>query len=229
MSWGEVKTMLNTIQGGKQEFTANGTFTVPNFVKQIFITAVGGGGAGGHGGSYNSDGSTKTGGGGGGGASGETIIKKCIEVSPGDTVTIVIGLGGIAASSVVPGGATTITHGNTVLTANGGAGGAKGSYGNATGGTGGQGQNGGRSGFVGNGQYGGAGGGTVIRPTDDTDYPTILGGAGSADVSQPGNAGTKGSGGGGGAGGTSRHSATAGGNGGDGYVLIEWGLAAIGN
>ena len=196
MSWAEVKTILDTLQGGSQEFTANGTFTVPNLVKQIFITAVGGGGAGGHGGSYDSGNSTsKYGGGGGGGASGETIIKKCIEVSPGDTITITVGTGGIADTSIVnqvavPGNATTVTHGDTVLTANGGAGGARGSSA-ATGGEGGKGQNGGRSGSDGNGSKTGG-----------------TGGAGGS---------------------SSRDNGSAGGNGGDGYVLIEWGLAAIGN
>jgi len=70
-------------------FTSSGTFTVPAGVTKVKVTVVGGGGGGGSGTSYS--------GGGGGG----TAIKTITGLTPGGTVAVTVGAGGVAAAAGV--------------------------------------------------------------------------------------------------------------------------------
>jgi len=75
-----------------QKFTENGTFTIPNNVTLIWVTAMGagGGGGGGSGGAASSYG----GGGGGGGGSGEMKYRIPINVISSQVLNVTIGVGG---------------------------------------------------------------------------------------------------------------------------------------
>ncbi len=110
-------------RSGMQVFSSSGTFTVPAGVFNIFVRVWGAGGAGG----TSSDGNYP-GGGGGGGGYGEGIYA----VTPGASISVTIGAGGVGG----PGGSTSV---GTLLTATGGnlgeAGSAGGIGGGATGGT----------------------------------------------------------------------------------------------
>lgn len=66
-------------------YTSNDTWVVPDHVDRIYVTAVGGGGGGG-GGSLQA--------GGNGAGSGEYVSSSILPVTPGETVTIVVGTGG---------------------------------------------------------------------------------------------------------------------------------------
>lgn len=105
MSWSEIKYAVNNtlgtddfasldkmVQGGVQEFTSNGTFTVPKGVFKILITAC----AGGEGGSTSRieivGGATALQSRGGDG--GEWIFKKAFNVAPNDEISITVGSGG---------------------------------------------------------------------------------------------------------------------------------------
>lgn len=80
------------------KFTANGTFTVPAGVTNMSVTVVGGGGSGSSGSQSAGTGQTNTqpGGGGGGGGGG---IRRSMAVTPGDTITFVLGAGGVTATA----------------------------------------------------------------------------------------------------------------------------------
>ena len=96
--------ITNPILGLKNQlFTVNGTFLVPQNVYTIWVDGVGGGngGAGGFG--------AATGGGGAGGVSGAMTKQQLMPVTPGETLTIVIGAGGTGAAIGVygPNGGTT--------------------------------------------------------------------------------------------------------------------------
>lgn len=118
-------------QHGVQEFTANGTFTVPAGVSELRVDAYGGGGGGGGG-----DSTTFGEGSGGGGAYNAGVIT----VSPGAVLTIVIGGGGKGGLGGNPGGAgsaggsSKIANSSKVIlfSANGGKGG-QGASGSANG------------------------------------------------------------------------------------------------
>jgi hypothetical protein len=109
-------------QHGIQEFTANGTFTVPAGVSELRVDAYGGGGGGG-----GADGSTQFGGGGGGAAYNAGVVT----VSPGEVLTIMVGSGGKGglagnpAQAGAAGGTTKILNSSKVVlfAANGGKGG----------------------------------------------------------------------------------------------------------
>jgi len=222
-----------------QEFTATGTFTVPNNVTLIWVTLVGGGGGGGTGASAN---------GGGGGGAGEYYYRKQLVVVPGTSYTV--NLSGAAASATNG----NISNFGTLLTADFGDKGANG--GPAAGGDGGSG--GGAAGGTGDGGAGndgtltidgvsGAAGGAGNTAAVDGDIGGITsrfsGGAGGTSDAN----GAGGGGGGGGAfgaggaggnvhsagssagansgaggGGGSGHPAANGGSGGSGYCLVEW-------
>lgn len=202
--------------GGISVFTANGTFTVPNGVTTIYVTAVAGGGGGGAklasmGGAY--------GGGGGGGC-----IMWPLTVTPGQQLTITIGNGGLGGTSAgAIGGSGGSTSIGALLTLTGGAGGST-----STGGAGGIGPKGnggwGQSSPGANvhGAFGGGGGGS------DSNYRPGASGGGVAGpgASYPG-VGMHGSnavGYGGGGSGVSATNATVyyGGNGAPGIAIIEW-------
>lgn len=207
-----VNSVLGTLikTHGSQTFTSDGTFTVPDGVTKIWITAFGGGGGG------------KTGGAGGQG--GDRVIKKAYSVTPKTNIPITIGVGGEENND---GGATVI--GNIVTLAGGGRGGVPKNHVGSLGG------NAGTSGMdspVANGGYcgetdhynsrtytgGGGGGGGYGRGGD--------GGKGeSSGGSYAGDGGNGGIGAGGGGGGDSdsggRYNGD-GGKGGNGIVIIEW-------
>ena len=96
--------ITNPIIGLKNQlFTGNGTFLVPQNVYTIWVdgTSSGAGGAGGFNGA--------SGGGGGGGCSGQMTKYQPMAVTPGETVTIVIGAQTTAASVGSNGGVTNAT------------------------------------------------------------------------------------------------------------------------
>ena len=107
---------------GMQTFTSNGTFTVPNGVNIIYVTACGGGGAGAAGWGYY----TCYGGGGGGG--GALCYKRPFQVTPGQQISITVGAGGKGAAfsrsattnKAANGGSTVI---GSLITLPGGTGG----------------------------------------------------------------------------------------------------------
>lgn len=103
-------------------FTTTGSqsYTIPAGVSTISIMAIGGGGAGDNGNAGD--------GGGGGGAGGACAFVNSLAVTPGDTLTIVVGAGGVVDTTfnarTDSGDASSITYGSFVMTAPGGQGGA---------------------------------------------------------------------------------------------------------
>ena len=91
-------------------YTANATFVVPDLCESISVAAVGGGGGG-------AVGISGTPYGGGGGAGGGLCYRNDIKVIPGETLTIVVGQGGLGGLGGVSGSTPTTTN-------NGGDGGA---------------------------------------------------------------------------------------------------------
>jgi|GEM_PF-1986625 len=154
---------------------ADGSFVVPAGVTSIAVLAVGGGGAGGAGGSIA--GVHKAGGGGGG----AEISQALLTVTPGDTLTADIGLGGAQASvDTVSGAATNGGDGatttlkdaqsNVLVSAVGGKGGQSGTNGGAGGASGNSNPalvNAGGAGFNGAGSSSGGGGGSQFGPGFD--------------------------------------------------------------
>jgi hypothetical protein len=113
----------NGVIGGYKLFTESGDFVVPDGVKRILITAIGGGGGGGGAGSVYTHNVADTNGyyinrsaTGGGGGSGYFIKDKAKAVTPGATIPITINAGGVGGN-----GATATAQ------ANGSAGGVGGS------------------------------------------------------------------------------------------------------
>lgn len=94
------------------------------FAKSVDVTAIGGGGGGGGARSYqNSPRVYAALGGGGGGGYAETRLS--VALSTGSKITVVVGAGGTSAGdqSGTAGGKTTVTIGNTTVSAAGGSGG----------------------------------------------------------------------------------------------------------
>lgn len=198
-----------------QQFTASGTFTIPTGVTGVKAIVVGGGGAGGGGASAGAAGC--------GGNSGSTSIKYLSGLTPGNTLAVVIGPGGIGASATNGGGGTasTVASGTQTISTITGIGGAGGT------GPGGTGTNptagsGGDQNFPGNAgalasvqaagnQIGGNGAGSSFGGGAVAGFGSA---AGNAAVANTG-AGGGGAGGGGGAN-------TTGGTGGSGIVIFEW-------
>lgn len=182
---------------GVQRFAANGSFTVPDGITKIYVTAAagGGGGGGGHTANYSGEG-------GGGGA---FVLRMQYAVTPGQVLAITVGGGGVAGAIGGAGGAGGSTSVGAFVTLSGGAGGNPGV-------SGGGGSGAGFGGGSGNGA-GGAGGDAVGATP----------GAGGASLGYGGSVrisiGASGTLGGGGAGGYTNY---AGGPGAPGIVLIEW-------
>ena len=214
MSWdvgawviGTVNSVLSTLiqAHGTQTFKSDGTFTAPDGVTKILVTACGAGGGGSNG---------------NGGQGGNRIIKKAYSVTPKTGIRITIGIGGKSGND---GGATVI--GNLVTLEGGGSKQFK-KHNGALGGTrlgeiGGYGEDGQDSPV----SYGGKGG--YNRPTvgDDVYRGGRGGGAGfgrggdGGDGDYNGYSGKDGGiGGGGGGGGRGASN----GSGGNGIVIIEW-------
>lgn len=217
--WAAVKYALNSTVGtsafqpldkllftphGTQTFTSDGTFTVPDGVTKILVTAFGAGGGGNH----------------SGGQGGARIIKKAYSVTPQTSIQITIGIGGTEGND---GGATVI--GNLVTLEGGGSkkfkehnGALGGRYG-AKAGT-----------YSENGQdspesYGGKGG--YNSPSTGGDAYSG-GGGGGAGFGRGGDGGDgdysseSGKDGGIGAGGGGGGQRASSGSGGNGIVIIEW-------
>lgn len=167
--WSDPVLFITSVTPGELAYTTPGSFSlvVPANVSSISAVGIGGGAGGG-----NSEG-----GGGGGGA---LAYKNNVSVTPGETLTVIVGAGGAAQSA---GGATQIKRGSTILlealggaAGNGNGGGLGGQIsfgiyadgggnggdggGNTFGGTGGGGGTGGYGGSLGNlsGGNGGKGG-----------------------------------------------------------------------
>ena len=213
----------------------NGSFVVPAGVKKLFVSGCGGGGGGGGG---AADASFHGGGGGGGGAG--FMFRRAYAVTPGQTLSIVIGAGGNGGaggsgnsngSNGATGGTTTISEFGVVLGGGNAGGGTRldawaNTGGPGSGGSGGSGDMTGSGGASGVGNlsagsaatmpYGGGGGGGLFGPGG-----VISGwswaGAGSPSTSY----------GGGGSGGQASNimaggSGGIGGKGGNGILVIEW-------
>ena len=86
-------------------FDSDGTFTVPEDVTTIYVTAIGAGGGGGGGKGGTNSGVTKAGDGGGGGNSGNACLRKKFAVTSGSKIAITIGKGGRGGSAGVAYGA----------------------------------------------------------------------------------------------------------------------------
>lgn len=113
MSWDVGSWVIDTVNSvlstliqahGTQTFTSDGTFTVPDGVTKILVTAFGAGGSG-----YDYD----------GGQGGDFVIRKAFMVTPNDSLSITVGKGSLDND----GGATVI--GNLITLAGGGKGGKK--------------------------------------------------------------------------------------------------------
>ena len=167
---------INTIPS-MQVFTTSGTFTIPANTTRVRVTVVGGGGGGSVGGTYDVQGCPiiNLSYGGNGGGSGGTAVEVISGLTPGNTVTVTIGAGGVLNSGT--GGTSSF---GAFCSATGAAGG--------TGGTG----VGGTLNIV--GATGGAGGGSSGGPVTSqvvqgTGAPSVLGKYGSG-----GNGGSGGTG-----------------------------------
>ena len=223
-------------------FVSSGSFVVPAGVTSIIAKAVGGGGGGGGGSNSITGGGSFTGGGGG---AGSNPVETILNVTPGETLTVQIGVaggggaGGFSPSNGTNGGATKLLRSGTPIlqvmggqagqgginAAPGGAGGYLGNGLLTAGGSGGSGAVGGngQESFEGNGGVGG------------TNTTGAIGGGGGGGAGWGGgaaggntetNGGTVtsawGSGGGGGGAGDNTHPAGNGGNGGIGRLDIYY-------
>lgn len=115
-------------------FTSNGTFTVPEGVSCIKVTAIAAGGKGASGstgsGKYNSSGSATYERGGGGGGSGECCIDYPVKVTPLEVLKITVGTGNSTVGNKLilsAGGSASLAYGG-----DGSAGGGCGTGGNST-------------------------------------------------------------------------------------------------
>jgi len=203
-------TSLDPVPAGQVEYTTAGTYSwvAPAGVTSVSAVLIGGGGGGG--------GSTNTGGfPGGGGGGGALAWKNNIAVTPGNSYSVVVGIGGAGSNGTAANGGTSTFLG---VSAGGGNGGDHGSSGSVTnpggtragadgGGSGGAGGYGGQfSGYSngygggggGAGGYSGNGGGGAIRAYDANPVsgsPGNGGGsAGGAGTSNGGNTGLQGQG-----------------------------------
>ncbi len=98
--------LIEASRGGMQQqlFATSGNFVVPEGVTRVYVTMCGGGGAGGHGYTvayYNNS----PGHGGRGGNGGCSVVRQVIPVTPGNTIPVIVGAGGIAADAHNSGGA----------------------------------------------------------------------------------------------------------------------------
>ena len=214
------KTLYRTIPptANRYENSGTSTFVVPPGVFSIDASVTGGGGGGG-GGGYGTGGEQS--GSGGGGGSGYTSTGS-ISVTPGETLTVVVGAGGLAGASHYSrsaignggnGGASTLSRGASVLltaaAGNGGTGGLENQT--VAGGTG-----------FNNGSVGLGAAGTV-RAGGNGGASTLASGAvGVASTSAPGANGSLGSGGAGGPASDSPDGANNGGRGGTGYITLSY-------
>lgn len=207
---GTIQLSAPLLTGNIMPYITSSVFVVPNGVTRLKITAIGGGG-GGAGSSLSAPGS-------GGGGGGVTVA--FVNVTPGATYTVTVGIGGNKGVSGTAGAMGTASSFDTLVTANGGTGGTVGGAGGA-GATGGSTTGtilhivAGQTGSVGVSSYSGFAGGNG----GSTFAGWGLGGTSGANA-----AGTNGVGYGGGGGGAGLLSSSfyAGGNGAGGAVFVEW-------
>jgi len=220
------------------DFTTPGTFSwiVPSGVTSLNVLCIGGGGGGGT--SLDNTGTSGGGGGGGGGIKSGTL-----GVNPGETVTVIVGEGGLGAQGTTSSDNLGKTGGTSACGTIRASGGTGGSF--SPGGSGGldYGENGQRmqSDTHARGGYGGGAGllnGSNAGHAAELDTCTVCGGSGGNGASLTGTIGafgvarvdgkrTGGNGGnyGGGGGGGSRRN--RGGNGGNGAVRIGYSASNI--
>lgn len=186
---GEISPKLFNVVGQQEYLAASGTFSfvVPANLYEISAAVVGGGGGGAGGSQGDDDGAT---GGAGGGLAYGTFA-----VTPGETLTIVVGAGGNgggAGSNGGAGGNSSISRGATVLLQGGGGqGGQDRSTATRTGGT-----------STGTARAGGGSGGNSSATTNTGGGGGGAGGySGNGGAGGSSGAGTDGAGGGGGGGG----------------------------
>lgn len=192
-----------------QVFTANGTFTIPASVTRIKATVVGGGGGGGLRGSF----------GGGGGGGGGAAVQLFSGLTPGNTISVVVGAGGASGAN---GGASSVSSGTqtiTTVSATGGLGAPSGGAG-AGGGIG----SGGLLNVAGDGGSSGSlhtdPGLGIQSVTTGSGGGSLFGGGaqGGIDIAN----GVPGRAFGGGGSGSGNGGASSGGAGAAGVVIIEW-------
>ncbi|MGC0153077.1 hypothetical protein ACPRNU_11500 [Chromobacterium vaccinii] len=89
--------------GGMQKFvsTSSTSFTVPNGIATIYISACGGGGGGSSACGYGTSWAFS----GGGGGAGQSIIREPYSVVPGQVISISVGADGVGGGGAAPGGA----------------------------------------------------------------------------------------------------------------------------
>lgn len=242
-----------TIASGRKVFTSSTTWTVPTGVKSIKIHCTGGGASGGTS-DKSSNASVKSGGGGGGGY---CSYKTNVAVTPGETLTITVGSGGVHANNggCVAGNLSSVYRSGTALCIGNGGSSSSQRYGSNGGSGGGAGANlyyndvtnagsGGSNGSNGGGEahYIGTGQGTSTREFGASSG-TLYGGGGGAgaahnwssgsDTEKTSPAGYGGAGGGASGGGESGAGANAtagtGGGGGGGGVSYITGQKVGGN
>ena len=101
---------------GSHEFTEDGSFTVPQGVHHLYVSAIGGGGSAGN---VVDGGRNDDFGGAGGGSSGQMVKDYLIEVYPGETINVTIGQAGGRASSARDSTNVGGSGGNTQFSAGG--------------------------------------------------------------------------------------------------------------
>lgn len=104
VAWG-INELRDTFYGGVQEFLNTGSFTVPDNVYKIYVTACAAGASGGELSDFTNPMC--------GGNAGEFIVRKPFMVNPGQVIPITIGIGGVATGDYEsykssPGGNTVI-------------------------------------------------------------------------------------------------------------------------
>ena len=230
----QILNKLNASSGGSGYssgmaiFEKSGTFTVPDGVGIVYITACGGGGSG----SAGTAGSGR----GAGGAGAECVWEYPVSVIPGQQIPITIGAGGVGPSSGVGANGGTTSFG-TLLTIAGGNGGT---YNSDSPGIGGAAKS-----LSGQGGVPGEAGGNSSRKWPliytqgetvatfaggkgyvwDSSVVTNRAGGGGASIFGAGGAAPGGAGGigAGGAGGSNKNTTSVkGGNGGSGKMVIRW-------
>jgi hypothetical protein len=222
---------INTVRFA--QLAGSGVFIVPAGVTTLYFSGSAGGAGGGGGSSAVTTSSTATCGGGGG--AGQSVIRQQLNVSPGQSISYMVGNGGSGgagsntgsnAPSGTAGGNTTF---GTLVTLIGGSPGGGGFYGTST-------VNGGDAGS--GYPSGGASVSSVVTGSNFVTYS--IGGSGGSSIFGPGGAAGRGAGsatpgvnafgfgGGGGGGGcyitTTNVSGTGqkGGNGSAGTIILEW-------
>jgi hypothetical protein len=112
--------------GGVREFTASSTFVVPDGVYKLLVELWGAGG--GAGGCLNQPAQSEEPGGLG---SAGAYTRGVLNVVPGTTVTVIVGIGGSGAQCNFnggDGGSSSVSNGSSSITSGGGHGGAVGNY-----------------------------------------------------------------------------------------------------